>query len=265
MKEIILFFILLFQVNLFSQSWNYKSGGNAFDGKYKTSSIKGKGTDFPYNNPLLVINLFNEQSLNFYIDNSGYFQDLDKTEILLSLDTEKNIIYECDYFSKSNDSKTIFLNSFINKQSEKKFSTLNFIDKLKKANKLYVRIRDNYGKNDLIFSLKGSSKAIDFVIPKKYREEYLSYQKEIEEKAKAKLEKEIKINTRILTMINNSGVKDADEWNDLFKRIDKIDDIMLTKVTLYFSIKFQKFRMLVLPGVTTMVPSESITDKKLGI
>ena len=80
MRKIILFTILLCQVTISAQSWSFKSGGNAFDGKYKTSSIKGKGTDFPYNNPLLVINLFKEESLNFYIAEAGYFQDLSETE-----------------------------------------------------------------------------------------------------------------------------------------------------------------------------------------
>ena len=63
MKKIIFIAILLRQIMVSAQNWSFESGGNVFDGKYKTSSIKGKGTDFPYNNPLLVINLFKNESL----------------------------------------------------------------------------------------------------------------------------------------------------------------------------------------------------------
>jgi len=51
----------------FGQSWKSSEGGNAFDGKYKTSSVKGKGDNFPYNSPTMVINKFEGEDLNFYI------------------------------------------------------------------------------------------------------------------------------------------------------------------------------------------------------
>jgi len=42
----------------FSQSWEYKEDGNAFDGNYKFAAVEGKGSDCPYNNPILFIRKF---------------------------------------------------------------------------------------------------------------------------------------------------------------------------------------------------------------
>ena len=219
MKKILLITILFCQMTISAQSWSFKSGGNAFDGKYKTSSIVGKGTDFPYNNPLLVINLFKEESLNFYISSAGYFQDLSETEVLWIFNNEPNTLYKSNTLSKSDDSKIIFFDDFINSNSNENLSRIEFIEKLKTANKVNIRIKDKYGKNDLSFSLRGSTKAIDYVISKKFRDNLIAYQKEIEKIAKDRLEEEIKINTRILKMLNNSGIN-HNEWQNLFKKID---------------------------------------------
>lgn len=219
MKKIIFITILLCQVTISAQSWSFKSGGNAFDGKYKTSSIKGKGTDFPYNNPLLVINLFKEESLNFYIADAGYFQNLSETEVLWIFNNEPNTLYKSNNLSKSDDSKIIFFDDFINSNTNENLSRIEFIEKLKTANKVNIRIKDNYGQNDLLFSLRGSTKAINYVISKKFREKLIAYQKEIEKIAKERLEEEIKINTRILKMLGNSGVN-HNEWQKLFEKID---------------------------------------------
>ena len=81
MKNLLFILFLCAITNLHSQSWGFKSGGNAFDGKYRTAYVQGSGTDFPYNKPLLTINLFNDDLLNFYITSAGYFQ----SEILPTL------------------------------------------------------------------------------------------------------------------------------------------------------------------------------------
>ena len=44
------------------QAWKYKEGNDPFDGKYRTSYVIGKGFDFPYTEPLFVINLFSANS-----------------------------------------------------------------------------------------------------------------------------------------------------------------------------------------------------------
>jgi hypothetical protein len=219
MKKIVLILILINTTYLFAQNWEFKSGGNVFDGKYKTSSIKGNGTEFPYNNPVLVINLFKEESLNFYIADAGYFQDLSETEVLWIFNNEPNTIYKSISSSKSDDSKTIFFDDFINSNTNKNLSRIEFIEKLKTAYKVNVRIKDNYGKNDLSFSLKGSTKAIDYVVSKKFRNDLITYQKEIKKIAEENIEEQVKINTRILLMLNNAGIN-HNEWQNLFEKID---------------------------------------------
>lgn len=189
MKKILLTLVLIYTCSINSQSWKYESGGNAFDGKYKTSYVVGKGTDYPYHKPLLAINMFNEESLNFYITSAGYFQDESETEILWVFSNEPNILYETIDFSISKDNKNIFLNLF--KGSDDSYlMQLEFIEKLKKASKVSVRIKDKYSQNDISFSLYGSTKAINYAISKKYIENFKLAKKLVEEKAeKEKLEK----------------------------------------------------------------------------
>jgi len=197
MKIKLLFIAILITHLLSAQTWKYKSGGNAFDGKYRTASVEGKGNDYPYNDPVLVINLFNEESLNFYITNAGYFPDVTEIEILWILSDEKDVIYSSTDFTLSDDSKTIFLSSFINTSTGETMYKLEFIEKLKLANKVDVRVRNNYGKNDINFSLLGSSIAIDNVITnefkKKRNEEIKAYKKQLSEEIERKVETKMKV------------------------------------------------------------------------
>ena len=65
MKRI--FLLLLFLLTgliLKSQVWTYEQGGTVFDGKYKTSSVIGKGSEFPYESPVFVINVFRGDTAN---------------------------------------------------------------------------------------------------------------------------------------------------------------------------------------------------------
>jgi hypothetical protein len=72
-KSILLYFFLLISPIVNGQNWTYSSGNNAFDGAYRTSSVKGSGGSSPYNTPRLFINYFQEQNLlNIYITNAGY-------------------------------------------------------------------------------------------------------------------------------------------------------------------------------------------------
>ena len=91
----------------FFQTWQYSSGGNTFDGKYKTSSIIGTGSDFPYDKPTLVINKFNDDRVNLYIRGAGYFPS--KTSSIWAFDNEPGVFYESSYISTNEDSKVIFL------------------------------------------------------------------------------------------------------------------------------------------------------------
>tara|TARA_Y100000813_G_scaffold193980_1_gene173857 strand:- start:1810 stop:2367 length:558 start_codon:yes stop_codon:yes gene_type:complete len=169
MKKCLLFVILIScSLISFSQNWTYKDAGNAFDGKYKTSFIKGSGEEFPYNTPMLCINKFESQDrVNFYIGNAGFFNsDYSKANVYLSFNNEPNIIYESKNHNYSNDGSMIFLWDFTY-QSDNKIYTVKkteIIKKLMTAEYLDVRVSTQNGKNDLRFSLKGSTKAINFVI-----------------------------------------------------------------------------------------------------
>ena len=233
MKKIIFIAILLSQIMVSAQNWSFESGGNVFDGKYKTSSIKGKGTDFPYNNPLLVINLFKNESLNFYIADAGYFQNLSETNVLWIFNDELDTLYKSVNISKSDNNKIIFFNDFINTKSNESISKLEFIEKLKTANKVNVRIKDNYGKNDISFSLRASTKAINYVITKAYKEKVLAEQKEVkklieeeknkkiaevnrikklkEQEKRKKLDKQNKINNKTIELLSSYDLDDSEK------------------------------------------------------
>lgn len=168
MKNLILVLTLFTSTIILSQSWTFKSGNNAFDGNYRTASVIGAATDYPYNKPILVVNYFEKNNdINFYLDNSGYFSDSSLNTVLWVFNNEKEVIYESSVRILSDDGKTIFLREFKNKVNEQFISPLEFINKLKEASFVSVRVDGEFGDNDIRFSLKGSSKAINFVIPEK--------------------------------------------------------------------------------------------------
>ena len=157
---------MLFNNNIKAQSWKYKSGGSDFDGKYKTSYVIGVGNEFPYESPLMAINKFDKKDgFNFYISGAGYSQEGTGLKVLWVFSNEPDTIYSTYDFSISSDGKIIFFNEFNDPNSEDKISSAEFINKLKSASKVSVRVKDNYSSNDLVFSLKGSTKAINFVLP----------------------------------------------------------------------------------------------------
>ena len=196
MKKLLFLSILFLctTTNVSAQSWKYENGGDAFDGKYKTSFIKGLGREFPYNKPILAINKFDKNSsINFYISSAGYFQEDTGVKILWVFNTEPNVIYSTYDWSYSSDGKIIFFKEFNDPNSDNKISRYEFIEKLKLASKVSVRISNKYGSNDLTFSLSGSTKAIDFVLPNlKDLISDVVYKRQI--KNKFKEEKKIELN-----------------------------------------------------------------------
>ena len=172
MKKLILLLTLIPFIS-FGQGWTYSEGGNAFDGKYKTSSVVGKGTNFPYNKPSLVINKFNGEQLNFYISNGGYFQEKTNIGVLWVFDNEPDIIYSTYDWSISDDGKILFFSEFNNPDGSGKLNPVDIIEKLTLANKVTVRMKDKFGSNDIVFSLSGSTKAINFVLPKNERQKMI--------------------------------------------------------------------------------------------
>lgn len=173
MKNLLFTIALLVSFNSFGQTWKYSEGGNAFDGKYKTSVVTGVGTKFPYKNPSLVINRFEGKPINFYITEGGFFQEKTGISVLWVFDSEPDKLYSTYDFSISPDGKILFFTEFNNPDGSGKLKPVDIIEKLTLANKVTIRMSDDYGSNDIIFSLRGSTKAINFVIPKKERQQML--------------------------------------------------------------------------------------------
>lgn len=167
MKNLIIIFTLFtFTLQSNAQSWKKSSGGDAFDGKYRTSSVRGSGGDFPYENPTLVVNKFDSGSLNFYISGAGYWQSGTGVSVRWVFSNEPNTIYSTYDFSFSSDGKIIFLEEFNNPVNDAiKLSKKEFIKKLQVASNVQVRIENDYGSNSMRFSLSGSTNAINFVLP----------------------------------------------------------------------------------------------------
>jgi len=167
MKNLIIIFTLFaFTLQSNAQSWRKSSGGDEFDGKYKTSSVTGKADNYPYTKPSLVVNTFeNDNSINFYIASSGYWSEDSGVSILWVFNNEPNTIYSTYDWSYSADNKILFFKEFNNPNSDLKLSAYEFIDKLRKASKVSVRISNDYGKNNMSFSLSGSTNAINHVLP----------------------------------------------------------------------------------------------------
>ncbi|MFC4268757.1 hypothetical protein [Polaribacter marinivivus] len=201
MKKLLTSITLLLIINVNAQNWKFESGKSDFDGKYKTSYVIGKGNNFPYNKPMLTINKFDKnENLNFYISGAGYFQEGTNAGIKFVFDNEPNVIYSSYSFTFSSDGKIIFFDTFNDPNSSFKISKYEFLEKLKKASKLSIRTSDKYGSNDIVFSLTGSTKAINFIIP----------EKEINDK---------------ITLIENLRIKETEKEKLINEKVAKIVEI----------------------------------------
>ena len=174
MKNLILTLAFFSSITSFSQTWKYSEGGNTFDGKYRTSSVSGVGTNYPYTSPTLVINKFEGNGVNFYISNGGYFQENTGISVLWVFDNEPDTQYSTYDYSISSDGKILFFTEFNNPDGAGKLKPVDIIEKITLANKVTVRMKDNFGSNDIVFSLSGSTKAVNFVLPKEERQEMIA-------------------------------------------------------------------------------------------
>lgn len=211
MKKIILILAITITTNLiYSQSWKYETIENPFDGKSRIASVSGQGTNLQFNKPSLVVNVLNEESVHFYIANAGIYQYFSNLEILWVFSNEPKTIYKSSNFSISDDGKILFFDDFKGLDSENQINIYDFIEKLKSGNKIDVRIKNEYGKNDLSFSLTGSQKAIDYVISQEYKNkvtenenEEIERIKKVQEYRNKEIEKRKKLDA-LIGSINNS-------------------------------------------------------------
>ena len=210
MKKLLFLSVLFLyiQINVSAQSWKYENGGDAFDGKYKTSFVKGTGSNYPYNKPILAINKYDTSTaVNFYISSAGYFQEGTDVNIMWVFNTEPDVIYSTYDWSYSSDGKTIFLREFNDPKSDNKISKYEFMEKLKSASKVSVRTSDKYGKNNLTFSLSGSTKAIDFVLPN-LKDLISDVESERQIKNKFKEEKKVELN-KLLEILKTQKISES--------------------------------------------------------
>ena len=182
----------------------------------------GKGSEFPYNKPSLVINKFdNDEQINFYLSGAGYFQDNTGLSIKWVFDNEPDTIYSSYSWSLSNDGKIIFFNRFNNPlENATKLEGIDIIEKLTTASKVQLRVSDDYGSNDLIFSLSGSSKAINFVLPKSERENLLAAALKKRDETLSEVNKRKVIYESILSKLDDEMFEEA----SLIELKEKITD-----------------------------------------
>ncbi len=165
MKKILSVLVTILAFNLSNaQSWTKSAGGDDFDGRYKTSSVRGTGDYYPYKTPLLVVNKFDKSGVNLYLSGTGYWSDDSNLSVKVKFNNDE-AIYSSYNSSTSRDNKIIFFKTFTNSTTGARISQTEFIGKLMAASSVSMRVSNNYGTNNLKFSLRGSTAAINYVIP----------------------------------------------------------------------------------------------------
>lgn len=163
MKKLIFISIIMFSTVSTSQ-WRYTEKNNEFDGKIKAATVIGKGNDYPYNNPKLILNHFvKTENFNLYISDAGYFNS--GVDVIMVFDTEPNVFYKSYNQTTSGNNKSIFIDEFyVNDDLDNRIGFYEVLQKLKSNNSISIRVEDKYGKNDLKFTLSGSTRAINLVV-----------------------------------------------------------------------------------------------------
>ena len=95
MRKLILLaiLILIFSTNMYCQKWTYSSGGNAFDGKYKTSSIKGV---------VIIFSFFSNLASFFTIYSSAQLFSRASLKYLMYEVLQNKAVYSAVYFTYLN-------------------------------------------------------------------------------------------------------------------------------------------------------------------
>ena len=204
MKTTITVILLFFSLKNYSQ-WTYNTGKSDFDGEYKTSSVYGNGGSFPYNRPVLVVNKFKNSAINIYLTAVGYSGCQGK--IVYFKFNGDDEIYKTTFVGEGINNKSWHIESL------KNIDKIELLKKLKEHSSVSVRIRSNCGSSDYSFSLKGSTKALNFVLGKDFIEDYIkekqnekiriTYKRQIENiklaKDKERNEKKVDNLTRMFT------------------------------------------------------------------
>ena len=234
MKKLLLILLCLPMIGFGQKGgvWKFQESDNPFDGKFKTAFVVGYGSDYPYKSPSLCIQKTEKSDdfINFYISGAGYHQ---KTGVSIKwvFDLEPNTIYISSNIYTSKDGKTLFLDDFMNPEGGFKIEGIEFIEKLKQANKVNVRISDEYSSNDLSFSLIGSTRAINLVIPVEYKNNRIS-ELNAERDKLTNIESELsnKLKSYLITDEENEDIiRQVMDYTFMGYSVSDIDTIIITK------------------------------------
>lgn len=158
MKRTLLFFAIISITYSIHAQWKYKEINNPFDGVTRKVYIKGKAISSSSYNPTLVITKsFKTNTIDIQIKDANKLEITFNPGILFKVDGGDDEIYfgSDNKFELKEGTWTI---------TDKKINQL--LELIKNNYKLYVRLY-NYSKlDDYEFSLKGSAKAIQYLMGK---------------------------------------------------------------------------------------------------
>lgn len=167
MKTTLTTLILLCSLSVLSQSWHTSTIKNAFDGEYKRASVAGRGNNYPYNSPYLVIHN-QEEEPSIYISDLGY-TGCGGNVLWFAFDGK--VLFSTQDVTESLESDALFINS-IKRGAEgwkayvdsPKVSNFYLFERMIRASNMSVRWSGDCSSNDITFSLTNSSRSIQSVI-----------------------------------------------------------------------------------------------------
>jgi hypothetical protein len=176
MKKLIVFLLIIGFVSkeLIAQTWRYEAGEDAFDGKYKTSSIIGIGTEWPYVNPIFVINIFRNdpEHANIYLSKVPY-AGCDNNYTVIKFDNSEKLFTPLVTTNRANDIWFLDFQKYKAKfiDNEWVFEPIGndenmfkeFIKMLRSHSKIHIRLQSDCLKYDCVFNLNGSNEALNFI------------------------------------------------------------------------------------------------------
>ena len=170
MKKYIIIILLLINSGSYGQ-WKYKTTNNPFDGQKKIGYIVGKGTNSNHKNPTLVVaKLVRTNTIEIYITDAGYLGNPKSyPKILVKVDGKDKLKQYFGASSADNDKFTWFFDNYDRLYDNNKYrvsSIYQMLDIIIKQSILYIRLGDKDTKsiNDIEFSLKGSTRALNYVL-----------------------------------------------------------------------------------------------------
>ena len=167
MKNALTTLFLLCSLTIFSQTWQISTIQNAFDGEFQRASVTGRGNNYPYNSPYLIINN-QEEEPTIYISDIGY-TGCGGNVLWFAFDGK--VLFSTQDVTESLESDALFINS-VKRGAEgwkvhvdsPKVSNFYLFERMIKASKMSVRWSGDCSSNDITFSLNNSGKAIQVVI-----------------------------------------------------------------------------------------------------